>query len=122
MASATHRDSYEEACFRVLAYEIDGDDAARTDRSIRRKLARDKLGPYSQARVDYIRSLKNDLQKEIRLYHRSQYYLKSTGPVASTDDFDFDKMVHDYAILYPDLGRKAIAGMIAFALYLYYLR
>jgi hypothetical protein len=45
--------------------------------------------------VQYVRSLKNDLLKEIRLYDKSKYYIPSKSEFAEFTDFDYEKMTSD---------------------------
>src|SRR5262249_11340535 len=122
MPETPQADSYDSVCFRILAYEFPGNDLVEANRKIKRKLKRDNRGPYDQARVDYIRALKDDLQAEISLFHKSRYFVGSTGRFADLPDFDFERMASDYCTKYPLVGEEDLRGIIGFALYLYYLR
>jgi hypothetical protein len=122
MTDAPQADSYDAVCFRILAYEFPEDDRAEAQKKIKRKLKRDGLGAYDQERVDYIRSLKDDLYGEIRLFQKSKYYVGPVGSFADLRDFDFEPMVSDYRKKYSRIGEEDLRSMIGFALYLYYLR
>jgi hypothetical protein len=105
-----------------LAYEFPADGATEAERKIRSMLRRKKLGAYDQSRIDRLRQLKNQLQNEIRLFEKSQYYLGAKGPTAGFEDFDIDRMVLDYLRQYEDVSDKDMLSMVSFAVYAYYLR
>jgi hypothetical protein len=114
--------NYDIASFRILAYEFDGDDHADAEIKIKRKLKRDNLGAYDQMRIDYLRSLKDELQNEIGLFGESRYFIGPVGPLAALADFDSRQMLADYGRKYAEIKQNDLAGFIGFALYLYYLR
>jgi len=109
-------------CFQILAYEFPADDVAEAERKIKAMLRRKKLGAYDQSRIDRLRQLKNQLQNEIRLFDKSQYYRGAKGLTAGFEDFDIDRMVLDYLWQYKDVSDKDMLGMVSFAIYAYYLR
>ncbi len=89
---------------------------------IKRRLKYYKLGKYNQETVDYIRSLKNDLYIEISKTTKSKFYHKSKSNYADLNDFDLQKMLNYYDEKYTKIGKNKLAGMLNFAIYLYYMR
>jgi len=115
-------ESRDLAIFQYLAYEMPGEDSKKTNEKIRRKLRRSGLGDYDQAQVDRLRSLRDDLEQEIRKFDRSQYYKPSQIEFASLDKFDCERMVRDFGNAYPSVSRSDVGSIVGFALYYYYLR
>jgi len=116
------KENFDTICFSFLVYEFDFDDPKETEKKIKRKLKRSIKEPYDQNRVDYIRSLKNELQKEISKHIKSSYYLMPHGKYAAIEDFNTDKIIEDYTVKYPDITKEKMAGFLNFAIYVYYLR
>jgi len=122
VANKKSDESYDWACFQILAYEFEEDDPGEAERKIRRKLSRSHLGAYDHERIAKLRSLKDELQREIGLFDRSKYYVGPKGPYAALVDFDVDQLVEDFAARYPTIAKDDLRGVVGFALYLYYLR
>ena len=114
--------TYDTVCFHILAYEFDTDDPNAFDKKIRRKLASSGLGAYAPERIAILRSVKNELQREIGQFDRSRYYLKSTDQYAAMADFDIARMVDEFSSMYPSIAKDDLRGIVNFAIYLYYLR
>jgi len=115
--------TYDLVCCTTLIYEFDFSDIKETNQKIKRKLKYHKLGDFDQIRIDYLRSLKNELQTEIYLYNKSKYYKKSTNSKYSDlADFNTDLMVADYIDKYNKVSKSDMYGIINYAIYLYYLR
>jgi hypothetical protein len=114
-------ESYDVACFRILAEEFD-DDFKVTRAKIRRKLRKLNEVPYDETRVLKLRTLKDELLEEIRRFADSKYYVGPTGPLASFDDFDGDRITHDFAQRFPWVNQSELRTMVSYAIYLYYLR
>ena len=114
--------SYDQICFSVLAYEFRDSEEKDNDNRIKKRLKYYKVGEYDQKRVDLIRALKNDLKQEISKHSKSQYYARSTGQYAALEDFNTDRMIDAYSRKYPNIDISELAGIINFALYVYYLR
>ena len=116
------KESRELASFQILADEIAGTDPSKTQARIRRRLQRSGLGKYDQARVEQLRRLRDDLEQEIRKFNKSKYFIPSASELASLEDFDFDRLTHDFCDRYPSMDKIDMAGIVGFALYYYYLR
>jgi hypothetical protein len=113
--------SYDVACFRILAEEF-GEDSKVTRAKIRRKLRTLNEGPYDETRVLQLRALRDKLWEEIKRFADSEYYVGPTQSLASFDDFDCDRIAHDYAPHFPGVSQVDLRTMVSYAIYLYYLR
>lgn len=122
MTEEEQENTYEYVCFGDLAYEFDFSDKKEAERKIKRRLKYYKLGDYDQARVDYVRELKNELYSEIRLQGKSKYFHKSNSNFSDFSDFDFYKMLTDYTRKYERISKSDMARMLNFAIYLYHMR
>jgi len=91
MEQATQQ-TYNLICFTDLAYEFDFSDKKEAEKKIKRRLKYYKLGDYNQERIEYIRTLKNDLYAEIALGTKSNYFQKSKSNYADLEDYKFEKM------------------------------
>ena len=80
------KETYDFICFSELAYEWDASAKKNTETKIRKRLRSINQG-YDPQRIDYIRSLRNDLYNEISLSDRSEYFTKSTIEYADLADF-----------------------------------
>ncbi len=118
----TSEQTYDYTCFSDLAYEFDFSDLKEAEKKIKRKLKYYGLGKYDQERVEYIRNLKNDLFKEIRLYEKSKYYIPSTSEFAEFTDFDYESMKGDFLKKYDNISDSDMSRILNFAIYLYYMR
>ncbi len=118
----TSEQTYDYVCFSDLAYEFDFCDLKEAEKKIKRKLKYYGLGKYNQDRVEYVRSLKNDLFREIRLYDKSKYYIPSKSEFAEFTDFDYEKMTSDFQKKYDKISNSDMSRILNFAIYLYYMR
>jgi hypothetical protein len=116
------RQTYDFICFTDLVYEFNISDKKEIEKKIKRRLKYHKLGDYRQTRVDYIRTLKNDLYAEISSGAKSKYFNKSKSNYADLNDFNIEGMTVDYAKKYGQVEEKEMTGMINFAIYLYHMR
>ena len=114
--------TYDFICFSDLAYEFDFLGSEEAEKKIKRRLKYYQLGKYNQDRVDYIRNLKNDLQKEISLGSKSKYFEKSKSNYADLADYKFDRMKKDYLKKYNLISESDMSGILNFAIYLYHMR
>ncbi|CAN5784399.1 hypothetical protein BH11BAC7_BH11BAC7_17630 [soil metagenome] len=114
--------SYDYTCFMELVYEFDATQKEKIEKKIRQKLKYHKLGAYDAERVEYIRTLKNDLQAEIGLYKNSEYYSKSASEFTVMADFNMVQMTADYSARYNKIEAKDMTAIIGFALYYFYER
>ena len=117
-----NKQTYDFICFTDLAYEFDFSDKKEAEKKIKRRLKYYKLGDYSEERVEYIRELKNDLYREIRLQAKSKYFSKSKSNIADLNDFKFEKMAVDYHKKYNKITESDMKGILNFAIYLYHMR
>lgn len=118
----TSEQTYDYVCFGDLAYEFDFSELKEAEKKIKRKLKYYGLGKYDQERIEYVRELKNDLFKEIRLYNNSKYYIQSNSKFVEFTDFDHLKMKDDFIDKYEKISVKDMSRIINFAIYLYYMR
>jgi hypothetical protein len=115
--------TYDFVCCTTLIDEFNFSDIKKTNQKIKRKLKYYKLGDFNQTRIDYLRSLKNELQTEIHLYNKSEYYQKSNqSKYSDLADFNTNLMVTDYIEKYDKVSKSDMCGIINYAIYLYYLR
>jgi len=111
--------TYDFVCFSDLAYEFNNNENKETEKKIKRRLKYYSLGNYDQNRINYIRTLKNDLYAEITKYDKSQYYLGPTGKYADIKDFDFENLKQDYLKKYPQVSTQDMGRILNFAIYLW---
>lgn len=116
------KQTYHFICFTDLAYEFDFSDKKEIEKKIKRRLKYYKLGEFNQSRVDYIRTLKDDLYREISSGTKSRYFNKSKSNYADLSDFNIERMTTDYAKKYEQVAEKEMIGIINFAVYLYHMR
>jgi hypothetical protein len=121
MEQATQQ-TYNLICFTDLAYEFDFSDKKEAEKKIKRRLKYYKLGDYNQERIEYIRTLKNDLYAEIALGTKSNYFQKSKSNYADLADYKFEKMKLDYLKKYTSISENDMSGILNFAIYLYHMR
>jgi hypothetical protein len=115
-------ESYDYAAFAILVYEFAADDKRKTDQKIRSTLRRKRLGDYDASRIERLRVLKDELQRELRSGAASRFYRGPTSQFASPADFDQSALVDDLARRYPELNRYDLGRMVSIALYVDYLR
>ena len=114
---------HDPICFSELAREWDFSDKEKVEVEIKRRLK--YYGhQYNQSRIDYIRTLRNELYKEISLNVKSKYYNKTNFEYKYSDysDFDMKKMLTDYKIKYDEINDENLLIIINMAIYWYYLR
>jgi hypothetical protein len=113
--------SYEWECFQVLVYELADDPPRAAERKIAARLRRKKLGAYDQQRIDTLRNLKNQLQREITPLGKSRYYVRSRTGTAEFEDYDIPRMARDLSRQYPNIPMAELKRAIHYAVYLYYV-
>ncbi len=108
--------------FSKLVWEFDGTES-NTELKIRRSLAYYKLGKIDLERLQYIRSFQKDLYAEIRKYQKSKFYRKaSNSKFAEMADFDHEAIIKHFRQKFTKIKKSEMAGMVGYAVYLYYLR
>ena len=80
------------------------------------------MGKFDQQRVDYIRTLKEELSKEISSTAQSKYFTKTKSIYSELNDFDIPKMQSDYAAKFYSINKDELLSMINFAIYYFHLR
>lgn len=116
------KETYDFICFSELAYEWDFSAKKNVEIKIRERL---KLlnKEYNQSKIDYIRSLRNDLFNEISLSIQSKYFTKSNlEEYADLADFDIKQMLTDFKMKYDKISDEDLLNIIEFAGYLFYMR
>ena len=116
------KQTYDYICFSDLAYEFDSTDFPEAEKKIKRRLKYYKLASYNQERIDYIRTLKNDVYKEISLRSKSKYFNKVESIYADLADFDIERMTSDFLEKYHKINKSDMTRILNFAIYLYYMR
>ncbi|PJZ48487.1 hypothetical protein [Leptospira saintgironsiae] len=120
MPSKKREASYDYVCFSELVYEYDK--PKETEKKIKRRLKYYELADYDQARVDYIRKLRNDLSEEIQKNRESKYYLESKDTYSALHDFDVDLLLQDFLLKYQNISKDDMGSILLLAIYVYYLR
>lgn len=115
------KETYDFICFSELAYEWNPSAKKNTETKIRKRLISNNW-EYNQQRIDYIRSLRNDLFNEISLSNKSQYFNKLNFDYADLADFNIKQMLTDLKIKYNEINNEDLLNIIEFAIYLFYVR
>lgn len=114
--------SYDYIIYSILSYNYDSHITTKTIDKIKRILKQHSLS-YDPERIEYLFTLRNDLQKEISLFHNSKYYIrKDNHGISNMSDFDIDKMKRDYILKYKLLTETDMNDIILISMNLYYLR
>jgi hypothetical protein len=114
--------TYESEALSVLAYEFSFSDKAETDKKIKGRFRRKKLGAFDAGRIALLRLLKDDLQEEIGKYAKSPYFTEPHGEYADMRDFEVPRLITDMSERYPKIPRIEIESFVPFCVLLYYLR
>ena len=123
MPVSNNSSSYEWECLAILANEISDDDPRDAERRIKTKLRQKKLGPYDQARIERLRSLKNEVRSEFSLpCHDSRYFLGCKSGWADFADYDLQRLATDLATRFPDIALDNITGIVRLSAFLHYIR
>ncbi len=124
-----HPFGFEDSVLGILAYEFPFTDKLESERKIKQKLRRRRLGPLEQERIEVLRQFKNAIQEEVRRSEKSDYYTSPHGKRASNgqhyahiDDFDRDRMTQDYSDAFPKIPQAVIRRFVDMAVFTYYLR
>ena len=105
----------------MLAYEFPSSDRAETDRKIKGRLRRKKLGAFDPERIALLRHLKNDLQEEIGKFAKSGYFTEPHGEYADIRDYDVPRLITDMSERYPQIPKIEIESFVPFCVLVYYL-
>ncbi|MBA3683602.1 MAG: hypothetical protein H0W73_20925 [Bacteroidetes bacterium] len=119
---STNTETYDYACFIILAYEYGDNKIKDSEKKIKAKLKYHKLGAYDEARVNKIRELKEELSSEIHLYNKSKYYSSANKEFTDMEDFDQFKMTQDLSLKYSAIDKKELDSIVAMAIHLFHCR
>jgi hypothetical protein len=119
---STHPPTYEGEVLSVLAFDFSLSDHSESERKIKRRLRDKKLGAYDQARIDRIRTFKDDLKCELGKYAKSVFYVRSNGKYADFDNWVFERLRRHLVERHSSLPEAAITQFLPYAIYIYYLR
>lgn len=115
------KETYDFICFSELAYEWDSSVKKIAETKIRKRLESNNW-EHNQQRIDYIRSLRNDLFDEISLSDKSKYFTKSNLEYADLANFKINQMFCDFQLKYNEINDEDLLNIIEFAIYLFYVR
>ena len=104
-----------------LAYEFDVSEKKEIEAKIKRKLKYYNLGKFDLEKVEYLRTIKNDLFSEISKSTKSKYFKNSKG-LANMTDFNLEKLIKEYSLKYEKIEKEDLSTMINYSIYLYYMR
>jgi hypothetical protein len=123
MSVPSNSDTYEWECLAILAHETSDDEPRDAERKIKARLRQKGLGPYDQAKVDRLRSLKNEVRDEFSLpSQRSRYFLGCKSGWADFADYNLQRLTSDLATRFPDIAVENIAGMVHLSAFMHYIR
>jgi hypothetical protein len=118
--------TYESVALSVLVYEFPFSRKQEAEDKIKARLKRRALGAFEAVRIEALRKLKDDLQREIGRQEKSPYYVRSrsqgdpTG-YADMNDFDLPRLTEDLVARHPDVPAKEIEWFVPFATFIYHL-
>lgn len=127
--TTTLTETYDFVALGVLHGEFSFSNRDEIEAKIKRKLARKKLGKYDQKRIDLLRSLKDEVQRELGLrplpepsgQQVSRYYVGRHGKYGDYTDFDIPRMTADLISRFPELPAEVVAWFVHYAVGTYYL-
>lgn len=114
--------TYDNEVLGSVAYEFSASDQAESERKIKRRLRDKKLGPFDQERVERLRALKNDVQRELNLTSKSKFFLGQRGRYVELSDWDFEGMLSFLKERHPKIEASTIEHFLPFAILIYYLK
>lgn len=115
-------ESLDRMMFRHLVTEFEADSPSDAERAIKREMRAKGLGKPDSADIERIRGLKNFLQKEIGLFAKSKYYVPGQKPEATQENFDQERMAMDLSARFPEIAVADMRGIVALAVFAYYLK
>ena len=116
-----NKHTYDTICFMELAYVFDVSEKKEIEAKIIRKLKYYNLGKFDLEKVEYLRTIKNDLFSEISKSTKSKYFKNSKG-LANMTDFNLEKLLKEYSLKYEKIEKEDLSTMINYSIYLYYMR
>lgn len=115
-------ESLDHLMFRHLITEFEGDSLSEAERAIKREMKAKDLGKLDSLALERVRNLKRVLQKEIGLFAKSKYYVKTLESEATQENFDQEQMVNDLIQHFPEISLSDMRGIVALSVFAYYLR
>lgn len=106
----------------ALIYEFPFSKKEATEKLIRGRLKRKKLGPFDLQRVALLRRLKDELQQQVNVYGKSKYYRRRAGKYAEYQDYDIPRLTVDTQRLFPEVSKEVIEWFVPFCVLTYYMR
>jgi hypothetical protein len=124
--TARTRSTYESVALSVLVYEFPFTEKRETGAKISARLKRRRLGDYDEARIERLRRLKDDVQREIGKQSDSSYFV---GPLegeprrryVEMTDFDIARLTADLVKKYPEIPDEEIGWFVPFATFIYHM-
>jgi hypothetical protein len=119
--------TYESEAIGVLVYEFSFSDKAESDEKIKRRLRRKKLGNFDPDRINLLRLLKDELQKEIARFAKSSYYIgpadrkKRLRKYVEVSDFDIPRLTADMSARFSAIPKKEIKWFVPFSVFVYHV-
>lgn len=123
---AAHDKSYESVALSVLVHEYPFSRRGEADSKIKARLKRRGLGDFDAARVETLRRLKDDLQREIGRQAASSYYTvpaseRSPERYVDMRDFDIGCLTKDLIARHPEVPAEEIEWFVPFATFIYHM-
>jgi hypothetical protein len=114
--------TYDSEVLGFVAYEFAVSDQAESERKLKRRLRDKKLGPLDQGRIERLRALKNDVQREICQTSKSQFFLGQHGKYVELSDWDIKGMKDFMEERHSEIDPYSIERFLPFAILIYYLK
>ncbi|MBI3552743.1 MAG: hypothetical protein HY077_09495 [Elusimicrobia bacterium] len=106
----------------VLAYEFPFSDKSETAAKIKKCLKDQQLGQYDSKKIELLRRLKDELQKEVSKGEKSSYFTHPHGKYADIRDFDVPRLTKGMIARHPHIAKGEVEKFTPFSIHLYYLR
>jgi hypothetical protein len=118
--------SYESVALSVLVHEYPFSRKGEADNKIKARLKRRGLGAFDAARVETLRRLKDDVQREIGRQAASPYYTvpaseQSAERYVDMRDFDLGRLTKDLIARHPGVPAQEIEWFVPFATFIYHM-
>jgi hypothetical protein len=113
--------TWESEALGVLADEFPSTDRAATEKKIRGRLKRKKLGDYDARRVAVLRRFKDALQKEVAKGPASRYFVGPHGRYVEVRDFDVARLAKDMETRHARVPKREVRWFVPCAVFLYHV-
>lgn len=116
-------DAIDREILSVVTYEWEWSDKEKNEEKISERLKRMKLGHLPEDRLQLLRKLRKETEKEINRHDCSDFWAgRHDKKYAHIDDFDKGKMKDYFLEKYPDVSSEVMEHFMGFAVFNYYLR